>query len=80
MPESLLNLMKRKHPQIVTRLIHLLGQRILGNLQGRPGVTLMGTSTDSFTDIFYFATASLFCVRVRLFHTFTFKVYRILKV
>ena len=42
MPDSLLNLIKRKHPQIVTRLIHLLGQRILGNLQGHPGTMLMG--------------------------------------
>ncbi|XP_046368567.2 patatin-like phospholipase domain-containing protein 7 isoform X1 [Haliotis rufescens] len=35
MPSELLNLIKRKYPQIVTRLIHLLGQRILGNLQSR---------------------------------------------
>ena len=32
MPEDLLNLIKRKYPQIVTRLIHLLSQRILGSL------------------------------------------------
>ena len=35
-PDELLNLIKRKHPQIVTRLIHLLGQRILGSLQNKP--------------------------------------------
>ena len=66
MPESLLNLMKRKHPQIVTRLIHLLGQRILGNLQGRPGVTLMGTSTDSLTYILFCDFFSVLCSRSAL--------------
>ncbi|CAH1787531.1 unnamed protein product, partial [Owenia fusiformis] len=35
LPGELLNLIKRKYPQIVTRLIHLLGQRILGSLQDR---------------------------------------------
>ncbi|ELU16432.1 hypothetical protein CAPTEDRAFT_138805 [Capitella teleta] len=43
-PEELLNLIKRTHPQVVTRLIHLLGQRILGSLQNKPVVqsALMG--------------------------------------
>ncbi|ESP05016.1 hypothetical protein LOTGIDRAFT_61439, partial [Lottia gigantea] len=35
MPSGLLNVIKRRYPQIVTRLIHLLGERILGNLQNR---------------------------------------------
>ncbi|GAB1610265.1 patatin-like phospholipase domain-containing protein 7 [Argonauta hians] len=34
-PSELLNHIKRKYPQIVARLIHLLGQRLLGNLQSR---------------------------------------------
>ncbi|XP_043920255.1 patatin-like phospholipase domain-containing protein 7 [Protopterus annectens] len=33
LPEGALNSIKRKYPQVVTRLIHLLGQKILGNLQ-----------------------------------------------
>lgn len=33
LPAELLNLIKRKYPQIVTRLIHLLGERLLGQLQ-----------------------------------------------
>ncbi|XP_068606606.1 patatin-like phospholipase domain-containing protein 6 [Brachionichthys hirsutus] len=33
LPEGTLNNIKRKYPQVVTRLIHLLGQKILGNLQ-----------------------------------------------
>uniref|UniRef100_A0A8B9J5M2 lysophospholipase n=1 Tax=Astyanax mexicanus TaxID=7994 RepID=A0A8B9J5M2_ASTMX len=33
MPEGALNSIKRKYPQVVTRLIHLLGQKILGNMQ-----------------------------------------------
>ena len=39
-PEELLTLIKVKYPQVVTRLIHLLGQRILGNLQNRNTVAL----------------------------------------
>lgn len=39
-PEELLTLIKMKYPQVVTRLIHLLGQRILGTLQNRNTVTL----------------------------------------
>ncbi|CAI9715518.1 patatin-like phospholipase domain-containing protein 7 [Octopus vulgaris] len=34
-PAELLNHIKRKYPQIVARLIHLLGQRLLGSLQSR---------------------------------------------
>ncbi|XP_077986845.1 patatin-like phospholipase domain-containing protein 7 isoform X2 [Glandiceps talaboti] len=34
-PEGLLNTIKRKYPQVVTRLIHLLGQRILGTITGK---------------------------------------------
>ncbi|NXT10609.1 PLPL6 esterase, partial [Prunella fulvescens] len=44
LPEGTLNNIKRRYPQVVTRLIHLLSQKILGNLQqlrgpfaGRPG-------------------------------------------
>ncbi|KAK7504501.1 hypothetical protein BaRGS_00004367 [Batillaria attramentaria] len=42
-PEELLTLIKVKYPQVVTRLIHLLGQRLLGSLQNRNTVAL-GTS------------------------------------
>ncbi|XP_052273112.1 patatin-like phospholipase domain-containing protein 7 isoform X2 [Dreissena polymorpha] len=33
LPTELLNLIKRKHPQVVTRLIHLLGTRIIGSMR-----------------------------------------------
>ncbi|KAL7980924.1 hypothetical protein Chor_002078 [Crotalus horridus] len=33
LPEGALSSIKRKFPQVVTRLIHLLGEKILGNLQ-----------------------------------------------
>ncbi|XP_074654030.1 patatin-like phospholipase domain-containing protein 6 [Tubulanus polymorphus] len=33
LPAELLNVIKRRYPKVVTRLIHLLGQRILGSLQ-----------------------------------------------
>ncbi|XP_035260002.1 patatin-like phospholipase domain-containing protein 6 isoform X3 [Anguilla anguilla] len=37
LPEGTLNNIKRRYPQVVTRLIHLLGQKILGNLQQAHG-------------------------------------------
>ena len=37
LPEGALNSIKRRYPQVVTRLIHLLGQKILGNLQQGQG-------------------------------------------
>ncbi|XP_030208356.1 neuropathy target esterase isoform X2 [Gadus morhua] len=37
LPEGTLNHIKRRYPQVVTRLIHLLGQKILGNLQQGQG-------------------------------------------
>lgn len=40
-PDGLLHLIKRSHPQIVTRLIHLLGQRILGHLTKQPNLFTM---------------------------------------
>uniref|UniRef100_A0A8C6LGF5 lysophospholipase n=1 Tax=Nothobranchius furzeri TaxID=105023 RepID=A0A8C6LGF5_NOTFU len=48
LPEGTLNNIKRRYPQVVTRLIHLLGQKILGNLQQGPGLSLpsMTTSAD----------------------------------
>ncbi|KAM7026460.1 LOW QUALITY PROTEIN: patatin-like phospholipase domain-containing protein 6 [Acridotheres tristis] len=36
LPEGTLNNIKRRYPQVVTRLIHLLSQKILGNLQQLP--------------------------------------------
>lgn len=33
LPEGALKSIKRRYPQVVTRLIHLLGQKILGNMQ-----------------------------------------------
>ncbi|KAI1900623.1 hypothetical protein AGOR_G00051830 [Albula goreensis] len=42
LPEGALNSIKRKYPQVVTRLIHLLGQKILGNLQQGNGPLARG--------------------------------------
>ncbi|XP_078285751.1 patatin-like phospholipase domain-containing protein 6 isoform X3 [Rhinoraja longicauda] len=54
LPEGTLNNIKRRYPQVVTRLIHLLGQKILGNLQQVhgpfPGSSL-GLSTASSADV-----------------------------
>nr|XP_015204598.1 PREDICTED: neuropathy target esterase-like isoform X6 [Lepisosteus oculatus] len=54
LPEGTLNNIKRRYPQVVTRLIHLLGQKILGNLQqvrgplsgSALGLSAVGTSHD----------------------------------
>uniref|UniRef100_A0A8C6NRT9 lysophospholipase n=1 Tax=Nothobranchius furzeri TaxID=105023 RepID=A0A8C6NRT9_NOTFU len=46
LPEGTLNNIKRRYPQVVTRLIHLLGQKILGNLQQGRGLPSMTTSAD----------------------------------
>ncbi|KAL8574962.1 hypothetical protein ACOMHN_064494 [Nucella lapillus] len=48
-PKELLTLIKVKYPQVVTRLIHLLGQRILGNLQNRNTVALDQSMTSNMT-------------------------------
>ncbi|XP_066564177.1 patatin-like phospholipase domain-containing protein 6 isoform X3 [Amia ocellicauda] len=48
LPEGTLNNIKRRYPQVVTRLIHLLGQKILGNLQqirGPFSSTALGLAT-----------------------------------
>uniref|UniRef100_A0AAY4BFQ1 lysophospholipase n=1 Tax=Denticeps clupeoides TaxID=299321 RepID=A0AAY4BFQ1_9TELE len=44
LPEGALSSIKRRYPQVVTRLIHLLGQKILGNMQQVNG-PLSGLST-----------------------------------
>ncbi|RXN32044.1 patatin-like phospholipase domain-containing 7 [Labeo rohita] len=46
LPEGALNSIKRKYPQVVTRLIHLLGQKILGNMQ-QVNVRSLGFHTPS---------------------------------
>ncbi|XP_008410445.1 neuropathy target esterase isoform X2 [Poecilia reticulata] len=55
LPEGTLNNIKRRYPQVVTRLIHLLGQKILGNLQhGRgpfPGAALNLPSMTKSADV-----------------------------
>ena len=42
LPTELLNVIKRKYPQVVTRLIHLLGQRIIGSMRSRDSLSLTG--------------------------------------
>ncbi|XP_060711258.1 patatin-like phospholipase domain-containing protein 6 isoform X1 [Hemiscyllium ocellatum] len=54
LPEGTLNNIKRRYPQVVTRLIHLLGQKILGNLQQVHGTfpgSGIGLSTASSADV-----------------------------
>uniref|UniRef100_A0A4W3I9J5 lysophospholipase n=1 Tax=Callorhinchus milii TaxID=7868 RepID=A0A4W3I9J5_CALMI len=54
LPEGTLNNIKRRYPQVVTRLIHLLGQKILGNLQQVHGsfpATGFGLPSTSSADV-----------------------------
>uniref|UniRef100_A0A8C5HGJ5 lysophospholipase n=1 Tax=Gouania willdenowi TaxID=441366 RepID=A0A8C5HGJ5_GOUWI len=54
LPEGTLNSIKRRYPQVVTRLIHLLGQKILGNLQqgrGLPNVTASADVTNPASNL-----------------------------
>lgn len=58
LPEGTLNNIKRRYPQVVTRLIHLLGQKILGNLQQARGpfsgtyhLPILVTSFKSFRSV-----------------------------
>ncbi|XP_075758226.1 patatin-like phospholipase domain-containing protein 6 isoform X11 [Pelodiscus sinensis] len=54
LPEGTLNNIKRRYPQVVTRLIHLLSQKILGNLQQLcgpfPGSSLGVASSSEVTN------------------------------
>uniref|UniRef100_A0A670K9F3 lysophospholipase n=1 Tax=Podarcis muralis TaxID=64176 RepID=A0A670K9F3_PODMU len=50
LPEGTLNNIKRRYPQVVTRLIHLLSQKILGNLQQLRGSGLGMTSSSELTN------------------------------
>lgn len=54
LPEGTLNNIKRRYPQVVTRLIHLLSQKILGNLQQLrgpfPGAGLGMSSSSELTN------------------------------
>ncbi|XP_029440375.1 neuropathy target esterase [Rhinatrema bivittatum] len=54
LPEGTLNNIKRRYPQVVTRLIHLLSQKILGNLQqprgSFPGSGLGMSTTSEVTN------------------------------
>ncbi|KAM4595237.1 patatin-like phospholipase domain-containing protein 6 isoform 3-T3 [Fundulus diaphanus] len=53
LPEGTLNNIKRRYPQVVTRLIHLLGQKILGNLQqGRGPFSGQRVTNPSLTSLY----------------------------
>ncbi|XP_060559524.1 patatin-like phospholipase domain-containing protein 7 isoform X2 [Ruditapes philippinarum] len=43
LPSELLNVIKRKFPQVVTRLIHLLGQRIIGSMRSKDSLQISET-------------------------------------
>uniref|UniRef100_A0A7N9B154 lysophospholipase n=1 Tax=Mastacembelus armatus TaxID=205130 RepID=A0A7N9B154_9TELE len=51
LPEGTLNNIKRRYPQVVTRLIHLLGQKILGNLQQGRGMTASADVTNPASNL-----------------------------
>ena len=65
-PDDVLNYIKWRYPQIVTRLIHLLSERILGNLQGRSNITTIAGTNEivcacKCIAIFKLAVLHLYC-------------------
>ncbi|XP_052766241.1 patatin-like phospholipase domain-containing protein 7 isoform X3 [Mya arenaria] len=46
LPSELLNVIKRKYPQVVTRLIHLLGTRIIGNMRNKDTLHISESMTN----------------------------------
>lgn len=66
LPEGALNSIKRRYPQVVTRLIHLLGQKILGNMQPVNG-PLAGTY------------CTVLIVRLKLHCPRTFYMYQLMR-
>uniref|UniRef100_A0A8C6NUX8 lysophospholipase n=1 Tax=Nothobranchius furzeri TaxID=105023 RepID=A0A8C6NUX8_NOTFU len=58
LPEGALNSIKRRYPQVVTRLIHVLGQKILGNMQQVNG-PLAGTKWDAGNPVSNLSTVTI---------------------
>lgn len=68
LPEGALNSIKRRYPQVVTRLIHLLGQKILGNMQPVSG-PLAGTYcvySFCYSELIYFTNRNVTSSRVKI--------------
>lgn len=59
LPKGALNSIKRRYPQVVTRLIHLLGQKILGNMQQVNGP--LGGNWTPFFYLFFFTYIQSLC-------------------
>ncbi|XP_048367995.1 patatin-like phospholipase domain-containing protein 7 isoform X2 [Sphaerodactylus townsendi] len=62
LPEGALTSIKRKFPQVVTRLIHLLGEKILGSLQqgGHPlGLHTSGSKWDAGNPVSNLSTVAI---------------------
>ncbi|XP_054724665.1 neuropathy target esterase sws-like isoform X1 [Uloborus diversus] len=80
LPEGLLNAIKIKYPEVVTRFIHLLGHRILGSLQKRlPYASEKVLTTDSRPTGSNFATVAILAVTDNVPLTaFTMELYHAL--
>ena len=61
LPSGLLEIIKVRHPSVVTQLIHLLGHRILGNLQ-KPGDSMAPETYRSRPSGSNFATVAILAV------------------
>lgn len=76
-PDEMLNLIKKKHPQVVTRLIHLLGQRILGSLGNQTRYSALSDQIDidSKNTVGNLATVAMVAVNDRVpLQTFTLEL------
>ncbi|XP_035824813.1 patatin-like phospholipase domain-containing protein 7 [Aplysia californica] len=67
-PSELLNLIKLRYPQVVARLIHLLGTRILGTLQQKNSMNLQASmpldSADTFSKMERTTVANLATIAI----------------
>lgn len=62
LPSGLLDFIKIKHPIVVTRLVHLLGHRILGSIQQKTPLSLAEPASFARPTVSNFATVAILAI------------------
>lgn len=62
LPSGLLDFIKIKHPIVVTRLVHLLGHRILGSIQQKAPLAFADTASFTRPNVSNFATVAILAI------------------
>jgi len=62
LPSGLLDFIKIKHPIVVTRLVHLLGHRILGSIQEKTPLAIAETASFTRPNVSNFATIAILSI------------------